>query len=218
MAEARKSIGLSKKLLAAALPALPSVLSAAGLYQLQTSAGVDWAYSLFDTNHWLNFGGNPAEVYSHLLNWLVMTGSMGCLCAMWISILLARTDRLVSCISPVIFILSVLMLSWWATVLDGKNGEGAVFFTFLFFFGPCIALHAIGVCCYLWLKMETWLQAIACIGLFLMTVQFEWIYQRSGSGGPNWLVIPLLAIQVTGHWMPAIWLLRRKKLGSNHPG
>ncbi len=209
-----------ERIAAVLLAVFPLTLGSVGLLYLQSQAGVEWAYSLFDTAHILNFGGNPAEVYSHLLNWIVMTGGIVSLCAAWISTLLAgsnaRPPRIFHPIPPIMFFLTVVVLATWASILDGKNGEGTVLWSFVLFFAPCIALHAGASYCYLFFKLETWLQILACIGVLVMAVQFQWHYQRSGTGGPNFLVFPLLVIQVAGHWLPAFWLMRRNRLAKRN--
>ena len=67
-------------ILASVILFIPLLASSQLLLQLSSKDGIDWAYSLFRTDHILNFGGNPAEVLSHLLNWIVMTGSVASLC------------------------------------------------------------------------------------------------------------------------------------------
>jgi hypothetical protein len=57
-------------MLAIAIAASPLIIASLPLIWFSSSAGIDWAYSLFNKAHPLNFGGNPAEVLSHLLNWI----------------------------------------------------------------------------------------------------------------------------------------------------
>ena len=59
---------------------LPFAAASVPLLWFNFGRGDAWAHSLFNTQHPLNFGGNPSEVFSHLLNCIVMAVAISTLC------------------------------------------------------------------------------------------------------------------------------------------
>ncbi len=207
-----------KKVCLLALALSPLMLAVLPLSWLASPAGVEWAYSLSNTNQLINFGGNAAEVYSHLLNWIVMTGSVGALGTAWAAAFKARTDAGPDSgrgfLPLAIFLFTVSVLLVWAGCLDGRSGEGTVVMSFILFFGPSLALLFVAA-------RRLWdcggnfkAPLLAIVGLFVVSVVFQWFYQLSETGGPNRLVVPLLLAQVGSFWF-VVAALRRRRLAKS---
>jgi hypothetical protein len=200
-------------MLAIAIAASPLIIASLPLIWFSSSAGIDWAYSLFNKAHPLNFGGNPAEVLSHLLNWILMTGCTGALCTSLIAISLLKlgTDwQLRFAIVPaVVFGVSVISLLSWTVYLDSRHGEGAVIVSFVLFFGPCTALSAAVALRILSSHASLVGMSLHVAAAFGLGVAFQWIYEHSGTGGPNLFVFPLLSSQVAAWWFVGKRLTRK---------
>lgn len=206
------------RLLVIALASAPLAIFGVLLALLSSDAGTDWAHSLFGTKHVLNFGGNPAEVLGHLLNWIVMTGCNAALCA---TILATGVLKGASglqfwgrFVPGFVCVLTWALLLFWAGILDQRSGEGTVVMAFILFFGPTLTACAFaGMCLVRWSTIRK-AQAWSLLGLFWLGVGFQCVYERSGTGGPNFFVLPTLILQVAAWWQVAIFMRRRAKLSN----
>jgi hypothetical protein len=174
------------------------------LVWLSSQEGVGWAYSLFGKDHPLNFGGNPAEVLSHLLNWILMTGCTAGLCSTLVAISLLKADAhwksRFAFVPSVIYGFTVLGLLGWTGCLDSRHGEGAVVISFILFFGPSTVLSAAAALRLLASRASLQARILHVASVFGLAVVFQWVYEHSGTGGPNLLVFPLLIGQVSAWW------------------
>jgi len=197
--------------------ATPMLIATVPLLWFSSQSGVRWAYSLFGKDHPLNFGGNPSEVLSHLLNWILMTlGCSGGLGASLIATSLLKSEpgwqSRFAVVPAAIFGFSLSGLLFWTGFLDYRFGEGAVVMSFVLFFGPATALSATAALRLLTSRASLRKKLVQVIALFVLAISFQWIYEHSGSGGPNVLVLPLLFIQV---WA---WSYFSKRLNRKYPG
>jgi hypothetical protein len=201
-----------KRVCAITLALLPLMLAAVPMFWLSSKSGVEWAYSLWGTKHVLNFGGNPSEVYSHLLNWIVMTACVGGVCsAVFASLILGHKPTSHSgfgVLPAAILVFTVCVLLAWAGYLDSRSGERAVVASFVLLFGPCTALLFFAARRLLTCGASRNAQMLATAALFAVSFVLQWIYQPSESGGPNWLALPLLITQVALFWIAVVWLRR----------
>jgi len=204
-----------KWILVIALPALPFAIASVPLAWFGSREAIDWAYSLFGKDHPLNFGGNPAEVLSHLLNWILMSGCTAGLCATLIAISLLKSDvRWISrfaFVPTVIYGLTVISLLVWTGWLDSRHGEGAVVLSFVLFFGPCTILSSIAAFRLLRSRASLRVRLVHVATMFILAIIFQWFYEHSGTGGPNLLVFPLLLGQVSAWWFIS------RRLNSKYP-
>jgi hypothetical protein len=148
--------------------------------------------------NWLNFGGNPSEVYSHWLNWAVMSGSAVILSWMlaldWIATRRCGTSPRTRWLVRT-FPLLAIAVSWsWAALLDRRHGEHATAPAIVIFYMPVLAATFFlvrGLATRL-RRFRTVLPVSASFALLHLACQ--WVYEPSGSGGPNWLVFPATAV------------------------
>lgn len=206
-------------MLAIAIAALPLVILSLPLAWFSSPSGIEWAYSHFNKEHPLNFGGNPAEVLSHLLNWVLMTGCTGGLGASLIAISLLKLGGdwkpRFSIVPAAVYGISVISLLCWTTSLDSRHGEGAVVLSFVLFFGPCTALSAMFGLRVLSSDASLTQKSLHLAAVFGVGVAFQWLYEQSGTGGPNLLVFPLLVGQVAAWWFIGKRLARMPPAGRN---
>lgn len=178
---------------------IPFALAGAPLLWFSFGAGDAWAHGLFGQRHPLNLGGNPAEIFSHLLNGIVMATGIN---ALGVFLLASRSDTSGSTRRQfALAVTGTVGVALWAMALDGRSGEGTVPWTFLLFFGPALAGSSVGAWRLLRLDVASRYRAIAAISLWLISLGLIWFYEPSDSGGPNLLVLPLLAFQVALFWM-----------------
>jgi hypothetical protein len=192
-------------ILAIAIPFVPLLASSQLLIQLSSKEGIDWAYSLFRTDHILNFGGNPSEVLSHLLNWIVMTGSMASLCLATAfesfikgSLPCASENRKLLRLVPV---LTFVVLAAWGSEIDGKHGEGTVAVAAVIFFAPTLLLLAFAMAMLLRHETRMKIELFPLPLLFFASFGLQWLYEPSGTGGPNFLVFPSLFALLFCFWL-----------------
>lgn len=198
---------------AIALSIAPFAIASLPLIWFGSPRGVEWAYSLFNQDHPLNFGGNPSEVLSHLLNWILMSGCTAGLCSVVIATSLLKVDipsqSNVACVPGAVFGLSVIFLLGWTGYLDSHHGEGVVVLSFVLCFGPGTVLSA----CAALRLLTSRATFLACFlhvtAVFVLSVGFQWVYEHSGTGGPNLLVYPLLFGQVCAWWLIGTRLVNR---------
>lgn len=191
-------------LAAVLLPVAPLCVAAFFLSWLGSGEGVSWAHSLWTKDHPLNFGGNPAEVLSHLLNWIVMATCTAGLCLASIAAVFSRTESdserqhtelpfIVSCLAT----LTVLI---WAVDLDSEHGEGTVGMSFVIFFGPCTLASAMALRGIWSSGSHVVLKVLLIATMFPLSLVLQWFYESSGTGGPNVLAFPLLFGQIVIWW------------------
>ena len=192
-------------ILAGVTPFIPLFASSLALFQLSSKEGIDWAYSLFGTDHILNFGGNPAEVLSHLLNWIVMTGSMASLCLATAaeSFLKNSSSRLLKNrkLLRVVPVLTFIVLAAWGYEIDGEHGEGTVAIAAVIFFAPTLILLAFAMAMLLRHETRMRIELLPLPLLFLASFGLQCLYEPSGTGGPNFLVFPSLFALLFGFWL-----------------
>ena len=208
-----------KWVLAIALSIAPFAIASLPLIWFGSPQGVEWAYSLFNKDHPLNFGGNPAEVLSHFLNWILMSGCTAGLCSAVIATSLLKlhtpwTSKF-AFVPGVIFGLTVIGLLGWTVDLDSRHGEGTVVFSFVLFFGPGTVLSAGAALRLLTSRATLRARFLHVAAVFILAVVFQWVYEHSGTGGPNLLAFPLLFGQVCAWWFIARRLIH---LYPNTPG
>lgn len=191
-------------MLALLLTATPVAVAAPVLNWLGSSEGVAWAYSLYSRNHPLNFGGNPSEVFSHLLNWILMTACTSGLCFTLIAIAILKVDSDGSSRLTIALALGAglaLLVLGWAIALDSRHGEGVVGISFLLLFGPCTMVSAVVSRGVLSGNASLSLKVIFIAAILPLAMILQWFYQPSDSGGPNILAFPLLFGQVAVWWL-----------------
>lgn len=191
-------------MLAVLCPATPLAVAAILLSWLGSSEGVDWAHSLWTKDHPLNFGGNPAEVLSHLLNWTVMASCTAGLCLALIAAVISKTqsgcERKHTDLPFIVSCQATLIVLVWAIHLDSEHGEGVVGMSFFMLFGPCTLVSAI-VSRGIWSNGSHIVRKVLCIAtMFPLALFLQWFYEPSATGGPNLLAFPLLFGQVVIWW------------------
>lgn len=206
------------RVFAIAAPLLPMVIAGAALRRLGSHSGVAWAHSLYAKDHPLNFGGNPAEVLSHLLDWIVMTTGMAALCLTTAALSLLKAASIRSPVLRIVpklaFPITLITLMAWAYSIDHKSGEGTVLPVSIMFFTPLLLIIAIGLLklheCNLSLKYES----LPLPFLFAASVGFQWIYEPSGSGAPNILIFPAFLVLAAALWFYCYRITRKKPMGT----
>jgi hypothetical protein len=191
-------------ILATIAPVLPLIVGVAVIRKLGTDSGVTWAHSLFTKDHVLNFGGNPAEVMSHLLDWIVMTGSMASLCfaAGAVSLLKAAAvgARSMRILPLAAFPLTLIVLTVLTHGIDRASGEGTLLLAVVMFFTPFLLAIAFALIklqeCNLGLKSEL----VPLPFLFAASFGLQWLYEPSESGAPNILVFPAFLVLAGALW------------------
>ena len=190
--------------LAIVAPLLPLIVCAAALSKLGTDSGVAWAHSLFAKDHVLNFGGNPAEVLSHLLDWIVMTGAMASLCLAAATVALLKGAAVGSKSARILpmaaFPVTLIVLTTLAHGIDRASGEGTLVPAVVMFFTPFLLAIAFALMklqvCNPGLKSEL----LPLPFLFAGSFGLQWLYEPSGSGAPNILVFPAFLILAGALW------------------
>jgi hypothetical protein len=178
--------------------------------------GDEWAHSLFTTKHPLNFGGNPSEVFSHLLNGIVMATSVCLLCIVLLSAIWIRWSQAGQVLLSAMLVAGILGVWGWATYLDSRSGEGTVGIAFILFFGPAIAFSRMAAQGLVASPTARLPRALAVLVIGGISLGMIWLYEPSGTGGPNLLVVPLLIAQV-GLFSLASRTFRKIAAGSKHP-
>jgi hypothetical protein len=180
---------------------LPLAAASVALLWFSFGGGDVWAHSLFGTKHPLNLGGNPSEVFSHLLNGVVMATSVALLCTVLLSSIWFQRSQSGEVALSTILVTGMLMVCAWAAYLDSRSGEGTVAISFIMFFGPGVAfsrMAAQGLVSSPTARLPRALVVLALTGISLGMI---WLYEPSGTGGPNLLVVPLLTGQVCLFWL-----------------
>lgn len=192
-------------ILSGIIPFVPLLVSSLTMIRLSSKEGIDWAYSLFGTDHILNFGGNPSEVLSHLLNWIVMTGSMASLCLATGAESFLKGSSSCSLqnrkLLRVVPVLTFFVLAAWGSEIDGKHGEGTVAVATAIFFAPTLLLLAFAMAMLLRYETRMKFELLPLPLLFFASFGLQWLYEPSGTGGPNFLVFPSLFALLCGFWL-----------------
>jgi hypothetical protein len=185
-------------------PLLPLAVCGAALQKLGSDSGTAWAHSLFMKDHALNFGGNPAEVLSHLLDWIVMIGGMAALCiaAATESLLNAAPvqSRVLRIYPKVVFPLTLILLTIWAHDIDQRSGEGTLLPVAVMFFIPFLLIITFGLIKLHGCKPGLRAELLPLPFLFGISLGLQWMYEPSGSGAPNLLMFPAFLGLTAGHW------------------
>jgi len=186
---------------------LPFAAASVPLLWFNFGRGDAWAHSLFNTQHPLNFGGNPSEVFSHLLNCIVMAVAISTLCVALLITLWGQCHQLGSPSGAkpdlplfVTAVASVLATWAWAAYLDSRSGEGTVALAFILFFAPATGLSSLAARRLSDRHVARLPGILAVLVLWAVLLGMIWLYEPSGTGGPNILVIPLLTAQVGLFW------------------
>lgn len=199
-------------------PLLPMVAAGAALQRLGSDSGVAWAHSLFAKDHPLNFGGNPAEVLSHLLNWIVMTTGMAALCLTTAALSLLKATSIRSPALRIFpksaFPITLITLITWAYSIDHKSGEGTALPVSVMFFIPFLLLIAIGLLKLHECNLSPKYELLPLPFLFTASVGFQCIYEPSSSGAPNILIFPALLVLAAALWFYCYWVTRQKPIGA----
>lgn len=187
-----------------ALPVILLLGVSVPLTCLSQASGVEWAYSLFGKDHLLNFGGNPAEVLSHLLNWIVMTSCVTSLGAAAVAASVLKwtpgSPEPLRSYPWIMFALTVFVAVVWAGQLDRQHGEGTVLLGFTLFFGPFTLLMAFAIKKLLRCSKSPKVELIPIPILLIASILLQWVYEPSGTGGPNMLVLPALLFLAASFW------------------
>lgn len=199
-------------------PLLPMAIAGAVLRRLGSDSGVAWAHSLFAKDHPLNFGGNAAEVLSHLLDWIVMTTGMAALCLTAAALSLLRAAAINSPVlrffPKIAFPITLTTLMTWAYSIDHESGEGTVLPVSVMFFTPLLLIITIGLLklheCNLNLKYEL----VPLPILFAASVGSQRIYEPSGSGAPNVLIFPAFLVLAAALLFYCYRVTRKKPMGT----
>src|ERR1041385_365225 len=187
---------------------IPVLLASIPLLWFTFGGGERWAASLFKTAHPLNFGGNPNEVFSHLLNCIVMAGSLLSLCIALLTAIRAQTHTANAASSSIFgagriiaLVVSVSAILGWAAYLDSRSGEGTVFLSFMLFFGPGLALSCFTARKLVSAPASKPARYSAVLIWTAISAAMIPVYEPSGSGAPNIFIIPLLGGQVGLLWL-----------------
>ncbi len=196
------------------LAATACLLAAAAGYlalaSLSIPSNMSWAQGLWDKEHFLNFGGNPAEVYSHLLNLTVALTSALTIVGIRMALsLFATPENGPSLWQNWLRLLPFLIcapLALWAIQLDSAHGEGTTGFSICIFFLPILAGIWSGLA-RIRFEYLTPIRAVILYTLYTMAVVAVLLFaEPSGTGGPNLLIIPggILLVAVTWLLLPRI--------------
>jgi hypothetical protein len=193
---------------------LPLVIGGVALRRLGSDSGIAWAHSLFMKDHPLNFGGNPVEVLSHLLDWLVMTGGMAALCVAAATASLLKAASIKSTVLRTIpkaaFPFTLFALTVWACCIDHESGEGTVLLAAAMFFTPFLLAIAFGLIKLHECRPGLSAELLPVPLLFGTSTAFQWVYERPGSGAPNILMFPAFAVLAGAFWTYCYFVTRRQ--------
>lgn len=141
-------------------------------------------------------GGNPSEVYSHFLDFVLMTGNavaLGALVLLKAWHVEGRRTLRGAWHSSVVFLWLGMgtsgTLGHW---LDSRYGEGAVLVVYVLSFVPVliatwVLLHRLAECND-WRKAAVARAVVACI---LVHAGLQYLYEPSNTGAPNYLFLPI---------------------------
>jgi len=161
-----------------------------------------YAGTVFDRRNssrsWLDFGGNPAEVYSHWLDFAAMSGNAVTLSWLlvceWLAVRKWMTPRGPRFLVMLFPLLAVALCWGFGYVLDRQHGEGTTLVVIPVFFAPILAASFLlirGAVLHLRTPKVVLLVAASFTFLHLISQLF---YEASGTGGPNDLVLPAAAL------------------------
>lgn len=193
--------GRLSQIVRVALSLLPLAAASVPLLWFSVGGGDRWAHSLFNTEHPLNLGGNSGEVFSHLLNCIVMASAVSSLCLVLLRAIWSQSFRPgEALLSSSILVASMLAVWGWATYLDSRSGEGTVGLAFILFYGPAIAFSRMAAQRLISSPGSRTPRALTVSAIWAVSLGMIWLYEPSGTGGPNILVVPLLGVQVGLFW------------------
>lgn len=142
------------------------------------------------------WGGNPSEVFSHWLDMVLMSG--GAVVMSWLVVAEAffRQREMESTlhrrVSHTCLVLLLGLSGVVAVVLDGMHGEGTVVVAYPVFFIPILVstwylLRQFAVL----LRWRPLGLSVLSLGVAALHAAAQLFYEPSGTGGPNWLIVPI---------------------------
>ena len=177
------------------LAIVPLAALAAGFAALSTasvSAG-DWDRYERYREFW---GGNPAEVYSHWLDMVLMSGNAAAIAWLLSAEALFRRNRAQNkwliTLTYACSVVGVVLSGAIALVLDGSHGEGTVFIAYPIFFLPVLGssyyLLRQSAALVHW-KFTAVVVLSGCYAALHTAAQLH--YEPSGTGGPSFRIVPI---------------------------
>lgn len=185
---------------------------------LSTPTNIKWVQDLWDKEHLLNFGGNPAEVYSHLLNLtFVLTSAFAIIGIRMALSLFTTPEKSPSLTHNWMNLLPLLVcvpMALWAIQLDSAHGEGATGFSICIFFLPILVGVWTGLTRIRFEILTPVSTATICALYTSAVVAVLLFVEPSGTGGPNILILPGGILLVASTWLLLPRIVRR--LGSQN--